>query len=500
MRNFKSFLVIMTAALLAACGSNGGNEVTETSAASETMETTSEISETTSDTTTTTIVTTETTAETTAVTSETKADEKKTYTDKPEIIPSDEVYEMYPVSIIYPEEEKTDITMEKEYIDEDFYNKNGILYCAFEAEYPVFSGGDKTVMDKINSEIKAYIDSIADMERQTADKNNASGDDEVICDLINMYDALETYSVYFANEDVFFESFGSWNVCGNLLAVNFVEYVYGAGAAHGLEEPVSMLFNLRTGEKVNLNEHISDIKGFARRVELETEAYMYLHGVGRSRIYKDSEFDDSVNEDNIENSVEYICTSTESGEEYLSESRITVGRGCIGRYLAPYEDGCYADGIRLIEVPIDDILPYLDEEGRELFGGAASAKSEPADIIEYGGVRYVSTVSAIPEIYGPLTESDYVFMSLFPNISYIELTNCDNIDFEKIAAMENIKRLYLNDCEFDDISPLFGSNVDYISGNGYNIPQEQAEEFEARDGRYISYDLIKENNTEVNDE
>ncbi len=488
---------LAAAILLTACG-NGG-EVTEASAASETAGTTSE----------TTSATTVTTAEATAATavttgaesvSETEAEETAPKAELPVVIPSDEVYEIYPVTLTYPEEEKTDISMEKVCIDEDFYNKNGVLCCAFAAEYPVFSGGDKAAMDKINAEIKAYIDGIAEGERQAAEKDPIAADDDFVKDFLPTYGAILTYDVYFEHEGEYFENAGGYSVCGNLLAVDFVEYGYSAGAVHGLEEPVSMLFDLRTGEKVNLNEHISDIKGFARRVELETGAYMYLHGVGRSRIYKDSEFDDSVNEDNIENSVEYICTSTESGEEYLSESRITVSRGCIGRYLAPYEDGCYADGIRLIEVPIDDILPYLDEEGRELFGGAASARSEPVDLIEYKGVRYVSTVSAIPEIYGPLTESDYVFMSLFPNIDTLELNGCPHIDFEKIAAMENIKRLYLNDCEFDDISPLFGSNIDYISGNGYNIPQEQAEEFIKQGGRYISYDLIKENNTEVNNE
>ncbi len=486
---------LAAAILLTACGNGGtnGSEVTAASAVPETAEATSETTETVSETTAA-VTTTATTTETTTVTTENPREKM------PVVIPSDEVYEIYPVTLTYPEEEKTDISMEKAYAEEDIYNKNGVPYCAFAAEYPVFSGGDKAAMDKINAEIKAYIDGIAEGERQAAEKDPIAADDDFVKDFLPTYGAILTYDVYFEHEGEYFENAGGYSVCGNLLAVDFVEYGYSAGAVHGLEEPVSMLFDLRTGEKVNLNEHISDIKGFARRVELETGAYMYLHGVGRSRIYKDSEFDDSVNEDNIENSVEYICTSTESGEEYLSESRITVSRGCIGRYLAPYEDGCYADGIRLIEVPIDDILPYLDEEGRELFGDAASAKSEPADIIKYGGVRYVSTVSAIPEIYGPLTESDYVFMSLFPNIDTLELNSCPHIDFEKIAAMENIKRLYLNDCEFDDISPLFGSNVDYISGNGYNIPQEQAEEFEARDGRYISSDLIKENNTEANNE
>ncbi len=487
MRNFKSFLVIMTAALLAACGNNGIND--NAAAGASVIESTEKVSE-----------ASETTADTTAApetTSETKADEKKTYTGKPEIIPSDQVYKMYPVSIIYPEEEKTDIIMEKAYIYEDFYNKNGILYCDFEAEYPVFSGGDKTVMGKINSEIKTYIDGIADMERQAADKNNASGDDEVICDLINMYDALETYSVYFANEDVFFESFGSWNVCGNLLAVNFVEYVYGAGAAHGLVEPVSMLFDLRTGEKVNLNDYISDIRGFARQVEWKTESHIYLNGIGISETY---EFDERVNEEIIGSSVNSILESTEKGEEYLSESRITAGRGCIGIYLAPYERGCFADGIRLIGVPIDDIADFLDDEGRELFEGAASARSEPADLVRHRGMQYIRTVSVIPGFWGRLTEGDYEFMSLFPNISYIELTNCDNIDFEKLAAMENIKRLYLNDCEFDDISPLFGSNIDYIRGSGYNISKEQAEKFIANGEKYIDSELLMENNTEVNDE
>jgi len=478
----------MTAVLMTACGSNGSNEVTEISAASETAETTSVTTETASETKSATAVTT------TATTAETTVTTENPREKMPVVIPGDEVYEIYPVTLIYPEEEQTDMSMEKAYIDEDFYNKNGVLSCAYSAEYPIFSGGDKAAMDKINAEIKAYIYGIAEEHRQEAEKDPIAADDDFVKDYLPTYGAILTFDVYFEHEGEYFENAGGYNVCGNLLAVDFVEYGYSAGAAHGYETPVSMLFDLRTGERVDLNNHIKDMGKFKHRVDNAIYNYTYLNGVGVYRDYKRDDFEEYVKERLDWKS--YHPNDTDG----LPIDRITAGRGCIGEYLAPYEYGCYADGIRLIEVPIDDILPYLDEEGRELFGDAASAKAEPADIVEYRGVRYVSTVSNIPEIYGPLTESDYVFMSLFPNIQTLELNDCPQIDFEKIAAMENIKRLYLTDCEFDDISPLFDSNVDYISGNGYNIPQEQADEFKARDGRYISYDLIKENNTEANNE
>jgi len=490
MRKFRAFLVILTAALMTACGSNGSNEVTEISAASETAETTSVTTETSSETTSAVTTTAEAT-ETTTVTTENPREKM------PVVIPGDEVYEIYPVTLIYPEEEKTDISMEKVHISEDFYNKNGVPYCAFSAEYPIFSGGDKTAMDKINAEIKAYIDGIAEEHRQEAEKDPIAADDDFVKDYLPIYGAILTFDVYFEHEGEYFENAGGYNVCGNLLAVDFVEYGYGAGAAHGYETPVSMLFDLRTGERVDLKDYAKDLGELEQRVYNAIFSYTYLNGAGMYDNYDSINFEDYVKENTARN-MEYYY-SDEAYFQTLS-GVFTLGRGCIGIYLAPYEYGCYADGIRLIEVPIDDILPYLDEEGRELFGDAASAKAEPADIVEYRGVRYVSTVSAIPEIYGPLTDSDYVFMSLFPNIQTLELNGCPQIDFEKIAAMENIKRLYLTDCEFDDISPLFGSNVDYISGNGYNIPREQAEEFKARDGRYISYDLIKENNTEANNE
>ncbi len=478
---------LAAAILLTACGNGGTNssEVTAASAVPETAETSSE----------TTVTTAEATTVTTEATTETMAENPRE--KMPVVIPSDEVYEIYPVTLTYPEEEKTDISMEKAYAEEDIYNKNGVPYCAFAAEYPVFSGGDKAAMDKINAEIKAYIDGIADMERQDAEKDPTAADDDFVKDFLPTYGALKTYGVLFAPEDDIWGSAGGYNVCGNLLAADFVGYGYSAGAMHGYEEPVSMLFDLRTGERVDLKDYAKDLGELEQRVYNAIFSYTYLNGVGMYDDYDSINFEDYVKENTARN-MEYYY-SNEAYFQTLSGD-FTLGRGCIGIYLAPYEYGCYADGIRLIEVPIDDILPYLDEEGRELFGDATSAKSEPVDLIEYGGVRYVSTVKAIPEFCGTLTEGDYEFMSLFPNIDTLELNGCPQIDFEKIAAMENIKRLYLEDCEFDDISPLFGSNIDYISGSGYNISQEQAEEFIKQGGRYVDSELIIENNTEVNNE
>ena len=76
--------------------------------------------------------------------------EKEVYEIK--VTPADEVYEVYPKRIIYPEKTETEITAEKAAITEGF-EKNGKTIVAFSAVYPVFSGGDEAVMKKINDSI-----------------------------------------------------------------------------------------------------------------------------------------------------------------------------------------------------------------------------------------------------------------------------------------------------------------------------------------------------------
>ncbi len=347
--------VLAAAILLTACG-NGGTNSSEVTAASAVPETAEATSGTTSATTVTTVEATAATAVTTGAesVSETEAEETAPKVELPVVIPSDEVYEIYPVTLTYPEEEKTDISMEKAYAEEDIYNKNGVPYCAFGAEYPVFSGGDKAAMDKINAEIKAYIDGIAEGERQAAEKDPIAADDDFVKDFLPTYGAILTYDVYFEHEGEYFENAGGYSVCGNLLAVDFVEYGYSAGAAHGYETPVSMLFDLRTGERVDLKDYAKDLGELDQRVYNAIFSYTYLNGVGMYDDYDSINFEDYVKENTARN-MEYYY-SNEAYFQTLSGD-FTLGRGCIGIYLAPYEYGCYADGIRLIEVPIDDILP-----------------------------------------------------------------------------------------------------------------------------------------------
>ncbi len=465
MRKRAAFLVILTVILLTSCG-NGGNEVTEESAASETTSAT-------------TVTTAETTAATTVTTeaesvSETEAEETAPKAELPVVIPSDQVYEIYPVRLIYPE--KKELPMETVSFTDQMRAEDGTVIYDFSAEYPVFTLDNKTAADKINKTIESYV-----MDEFEKGKEFAAEKNDLYLDMAGIYGFIYKDTIRFDAPYSMWDYY-DYSVNGDLLSV-YLEYEgYSAGAAHGVYGPINFVFDMKTGDTVDFGSIIGDMDGFSQAV---MKGIFLYYGGGSTEEYAECI--------NNKNNIDCILNADMT-------YRIAVKDGAVGYFLMPYEFGSFADGIRCIRIPISEALTYFTDEGRELFGSTVSAETVPAKIIEYGGEKY-------PDIGDPpvfsdkeLTGGDYELMGLFPEAKSLNLTDCRNIDFEKIAAMENIRRLNLNGCEFDDISPLFGSNIDYISGSGYNISKEQAEEFAAKGGRYIDSRLIRENNTEVNDE
>ena len=364
--------------MLTACGNGGNDEVAET----EQVTTVSEVATATE--------TTETTVETTT---ETVAEENAS----PAVYSADEKYEYYPLEIIYPEKQETDITAETVEIAEDLCNADGYCIEKFEASYPVFSSEsvDSAVLDKINQQIRAYIDEAYEYERTCA---------EEYTDYDEIEFTEEPYASFgFVNErqikcDIDYSDSISFDVSGNILSVDFVDYNYPAGTPHGYPLPVPTMFDLRTGEQIKLSEMVSDKMAFSERFMASITDVMF-----KTRL----EYESNVMADY--NDVFTEIMDTDPGEAYgvdadgniiigycNADTRLTVKNGCVGFYLAPYEYGTYADGIRLAEVPVDTLLMYMTDEGAALFEGIASAAVEPVllTVDEDGTEKIVSREQA----------------------------------------------------------------------------------------------------------
>lgn len=378
------FLAILTAVMLAGCNKQTEEAAVET----EQVTTVSEV-------TTTAEVTTLKEAETT--TAETTSVEVKNET--PELYSADEKYECYPMEIIHSEKQETDITAETVEIREGLCNADGYQIVGFEANYPVFSSEsvDSTVLDKINQQVKAYIDEAYECERIYAEEYDEYSEDdvEIIEALCTNYGFIQEIQLKYDN--VYFERKG-FDVCGNILSVNFVDYGYGAGAAHGIEAPVPMMFDLRTGEQIRLSEMVVDKIAFSERVMISILDVMFKTRFNYGNHYAMSDYNDFITDAMNYDSVKEYGVD-ENGELIIgyckADTRLTVKNGCVGFYIAPYEYGCYADGIRLAEVPIDDLLPYMNDGGKKLFEGIASATTAPVMLtVEDGTEKIISREQA----------------------------------------------------------------------------------------------------------
>ncbi|MBQ8786978.1 MAG: DUF4163 domain-containing protein [Oscillospiraceae bacterium] len=381
------FLAILTAVMLSGC-----NKQTE-EAAVETVQVTT-VSEVMTTAETTAEVTTSTEAETTAAETTSAVEEDNAL---PAVYSADQKYEFYPMEIIYPEKQETDITAEAVEIREGLCNADGYLIVGFDANYPVFSSEsvDSAVLDKINSAIKAYIDEAYEYERTFAEEYVAHDENEftefpyTLCGFI--HERQLKYNIGYS------ECVG-YDVCGNILSVNFVDYGYGAGAAHGIEAPVPMMFDLRTGEQIKLSEMVVDKVAFSERVMISILDVMFKTRFNRGNYYVMSDYNDFIMEEMASAPAEKYGID-ENGELIIgyckADTRLTVKNGCVGFFIAPYEYGCYADGIRLAKVPVDDLLPYMNDEGKALFEGIVSATAEPVMLtVEDGTEKIISREQA----------------------------------------------------------------------------------------------------------
>ena len=479
----------------------------------------------------------ETMEETTVSETEKPPAEKKSDHEHPIVTPADQVYGIYPTKITYPTKQDTSITAEKAEIKETIY-QGDIPIVEFEAEYPVFSGGDETVIKKINDSIKSYIDGVLDEERLDAEvfETNEEFNDHIMS-VFGFYWQRHLYAGDWSG----YKS-DCYDVNGNILSVYFMDYTYGAGAAHGYETPVPMVFDLRTGDRIDFNDIVELKEDFAWKVhetlyiyldsgsvESFEESFLGWYETGHEKfdeLYTRSE-DDRMDFYNGRMVIDDVIGYNDA------DSRLIVRDGCIGYYLGPDEYGPYAAGIRRIDIPVNDILPYLNEDGKALFEGFQSAESEPVKVIEFRGERYFST-NSVPAFWEvSISDKDYELISCFDDTD-VRFIECRNIDYGRLAEIDCIKTLYINNsgdidydklaemdsindlilsgydsidlsaiakmkgleeltlygCEFDDISPLYGSGVKYIYGDSHVITKSQAEEFLNSGGEYVSEELI----------
>lgn len=519
MKKFFVLLIMVSVLIFGGCSENSADvaeqvyaDVSETVSQSVAAESTTKAVE-------------ETSAET-----KTETEKKETEVYEIKVTPADEVYDVYPVKLIYPEKQSSGITAE-ETKAEDSVIKDGYTMSECSAYYPVFSTDNsvfgEAAVQKINDNITEYINGIIKEERKFGEEHNSPEVNE-------NGEAMYYYGAYIQRTVTaggYWEySDDCYDINGNILSVYFIDYSYSAGAAHGYETPVSLVFDLRTGERVDFNEIVEDKAGFATAVH--RAIYMYLN---RNSV-KDFEeyFQQNWIESGEELGEQYVQSEEDrmdfyNGRVFLeyndANSRLISENGCVGYYLAPYEYGCYADGIRLVEIPAGGIMPYLNDKGRSLFEGYVSADSEPLNIIEYRGGKHFSTEHSLEFANREITEEDYDYISEFENaaiefkrctgidyerlaeldnISGLELEGCSDIDFAAIAKIKGITGLILRDCEFDDISPLYGSDVKNIYEADYsskfksseNITISQWREFMNAGGEYIDTALIGSETTE----
>ena len=407
--------------------------------------------------------------------SETKkaSEKKKADVEHPSVIPADQVYELYPVIIKYPEKQSEAAGIEMKHMGETFYNNTGYEVCIFSADYPVVSGIDEPVSGKINDKIWEYINGIYE-EEKAAD-----------VDFHFVPDGNE-YNVRGECKIVFEVDANS----GNILSLFSYCHYYDGMAAHGMLTVNNLCFDLRTGELIDFSGLFDD------KVETDLKIYKailectYLKGTSSPARWG-RDFGEYISEEMAKNvETDYYKKRLAEGD-ILDSSRMTVKDGCLGYYLEPYEHGSFADGIRCIQVPLNEIYPYLNETGRSFFEGCVSAESEPANVIEYRGNKYIDICHILPDFKSRvMTEGDYEFISLFKNANSLDLRECRNIDFSAIAGCSNIKSLRLVDCTFDDISPLYGSGVKTIYGSGGNLSNDQYLEFKHAGGSHLDLGLI----------
>lgn len=390
--------VILSALMLAGCEKNPV-ELTE---ASETAEAAAQVSETSK-------AAESTSAETTSVTTETESEASETTETEPPyiedgkppvVMSAEELYDTYPVKLIYPERQDVSDKVKTEVLQEDFYTSNGLKASEFYAEYPILAGYDESVCKKINDTVKAFIDENYNDEKSWVESYEFDK---------NEIGVMEDYGIpirkHIINMDgTYFDGFG-YDINENIFSVYFADNNEYFQAAHGSENPVPMMFDLRTGDKIIFSELIGEKDKMWEVFGKAEYRGELLHGTV------------PFGERNADEISEFMKPPFYATDTFYTDEKIAVMDGCIGFILAPYEGGSFADGVRFWRLPASEFVPYMNDEGKVLFEGYISAETTAPKVIEYKGKRWFDNVEWIPEFIDRenLTEYDREFIMMFEN-------------------------------------------------------------------------------------
>lgn len=225
-------------------------------------------------------------------------------------------------------------------ISEEIYHPEGFLVSRFYAEYPVLSGNDD-VNSKINAAIEEYCRDKLETVREfdTAMGYDENGElNESFADFYGQGAVNNHRMSYHIDTD-----------SSRIFSVCFTYFPDYAGAAPVYVYPTSMVFDMRTGERIDFEALIADKEGFAAAME-------YAYGRETDGYHKDFAFGYTDNGG-------YVI-----GGNPVSE-RVAVRNGAIGFYYNNGESGTGRSDFStyFAGLPAEDVLEYLTDEGRTLF-------------------------------------------------------------------------------------------------------------------------------------
>lgn len=442
--------------------------MSETAAAEITSGTVTELAETTAEET--------TSAETTAAAETTSAAEEDN-DEMPVITPLSELYDVYLTELEYPEVTDSPVEVKYESVTEDIM-WNDRLICKFDVQYPVISA-IKNVCT-IDDEVLQSINMSARVRAEDIYTDYKSGIEYIYNDAPKAYDG-------FCDEII--TTCRVVNTGGNILTIYYEDYYYGAGAVHGYEVPCVEMYDLTTGEQVFLADIVEDKEGLyepVRKALADMEFIQYEHSLDEYADYC------AESDENAEDTYAIGYGVDDNGIYWLAscdtDYRASIEEdGCLCLYLAPYEHGCYADGIRKLEIPLDDVRQYFTDRGKALIEEIPSAKTKSASLIEYKGQTFTTLERYIPyDLFGDnnylengaYTEGDYLVIEAMPKLKCVYIGG--GTDLKRIVALRNLRRVGVIS-EISDITPLYNTGFIIYDWSKY-LTEEQCEEYTARGG------------------
>lgn len=292
---------------------------------------------------------------------------------------------LYPVKIIPPESGGRKISAE---IVNDapitLYNGLEMEMGTFEASCPKITAEEygAEVCEKINAEILRYRDECLERSQETVNSHGIGEDGEMLDIAREFYEtARDRFTVTFEGDAA-----GE-----NFICLHFRYDPDLAGIAPGSVYFETMIFDMRSGERVRIEDITAEAEGLSEALNTAAKQLVILND---KSVSADKYAETLAGFDEYFDYDFFMIPPDEDGKQRLLNKdmlreRFAVRDGCIGFYykLHDFGVGRETEG-SFAGIPLDEGLQYLNEYGRQLFAGYASAKSVPADIIEENGEKH----------------------------------------------------------------------------------------------------------------